>query len=76
MDSRSAGHPAVMFCTTAAKVALLQAGWAHMLPSQLLNGWMIEEFVPVVNTGTRAPMLKQVDAAGFAATVKKALMHC
>jgi hypothetical protein len=76
MDSTSVGHPAVMFWTTADKVALLQAGWAHMLPSQLLNGWIIEEFAPVVNTGTRAPMLKHVDASGFAATVKKAFVHC
>lgn len=76
MDKTSVGQPAVMFWTTAANVALLQAGCAHMLPSQLLKGWIMEAFAPVVKTGTRAPILKQVDAAGSAATVVKAVMHC
>jgi hypothetical protein len=34
----SVGQPAVKFVTTAARVALLQAGALHKLPSQLLRG--------------------------------------
>jgi len=57
-DVNSVEQPVVMFWMTAAIVALVQAGAAHMLVSQLLIGWTSEVLDPAVTTGMRAPIAR------------------
>lgn len=72
----SPAQPFVMFLTTADKVLLLQGLAAHMLVSQtstvpMRDVWLFDP----VRAGIRAFVPRQADASGFAATVRRAVLH-
>ena len=64
--ANSVEHPSVTFFTTAAIVALLQAGAPHRLVSQLLMEGMTEVFAFAVKTLMRDPGLRHCEASGLA----------
>lgn len=74
--ANSVEHPVVMFCTTAARVSLLQAGEPQRLVSQALMGAMMDVSFFAVAIGRSDPKLKQLAASGLAATPARALVHC
>jgi len=73
---KSVEQPAVKFATMDARVALLQAGPLHILPSQVVRGGTRELLAGVVNTGKRVPVARHLDASGFEPIVVMVVRHC
>jgi len=73
--AKSVAHPVVMFVTTAAMVALLQAGAPQTAVNQLLIGATMDWLAPPVAIGISEEGLRQAAASGLRATDVSADVH-
>jgi len=75
VGAKSVAHPVVMFVTTAARVALLQAGAPQMAVNQVLIGATMDLLAPPVAIGISKEGLRQAAASGLRATDVNADVH-